>query len=218
LYGTSDGLFRMNPSIQNTAVHLVTGTRRCDHITPVLRQLHWLPVRGRVDYKVACLMHSVFVGLTVGQTFRLSLYYTRLLHLSSACLAVVQCQQLCMILCAGSSVHIETPPNCVSWHISVIHLVWPAIFIGTSGRVWSNDKPVSMRSSNFNDFRFAEDYSFSDSYTVWWRVYDSFVSINCAFEISVYYYVLIFSSSVLRSQIVGCPGTQSFQLYAKVSF
>jgi len=31
---------------------LVTGTRHSDHITPVLRQLHWLPVRQRVAFKI----------------------------------------------------------------------------------------------------------------------------------------------------------------------
>jgi len=52
-----DGLFRKIQSIQNAAARLVTGTRRCDHITPVLHQLHWLSVRRRVYYKVACLVH-----------------------------------------------------------------------------------------------------------------------------------------------------------------
>jgi len=33
LYGMSDGLFRKIQSIQNAAARLVTGTRRCDHIT-----------------------------------------------------------------------------------------------------------------------------------------------------------------------------------------
>ena len=28
------------------------GARRCDHITPVLRQLHWLPVHQRVVFKI----------------------------------------------------------------------------------------------------------------------------------------------------------------------
>ena len=60
----SDGLFREIQSIQNAAARLVTGTRQCDHITPVLRQLHWLPVRRRVDYKVACLVHQSLVGQT----------------------------------------------------------------------------------------------------------------------------------------------------------
>ena len=32
--------------------------RRRDHITPVLRKLHWLPMRERVGFKVACLVHQ----------------------------------------------------------------------------------------------------------------------------------------------------------------
>ena len=31
-------------SVQNAAARLVTGAHQSDHITPVLRQLHWLPV------------------------------------------------------------------------------------------------------------------------------------------------------------------------------
>jgi len=41
-----------------TSFDLITGDRRCYHITPVLRQLHWLPVRQRVEYKVACLVYQ----------------------------------------------------------------------------------------------------------------------------------------------------------------
>ena len=35
----------IHPNLTPAAALLVTGARRCDHITPVLRQLHWLPVR-----------------------------------------------------------------------------------------------------------------------------------------------------------------------------
>ena len=45
LFGISDGLLRRLQSVQNAAARLVTGAHQCDHITPVLRQLHWLPVR-----------------------------------------------------------------------------------------------------------------------------------------------------------------------------
>ena len=62
LYGVSDGLLRKVQSIQNAAARLVTGARRRDHITPVLRQLHWLPVRQRVEYKVACLVYQSLAG------------------------------------------------------------------------------------------------------------------------------------------------------------
>ena len=44
-------------SVQNAAARLVTGTRRCDHISPVLRQLHWLPVQQRVMFKIATVVH-----------------------------------------------------------------------------------------------------------------------------------------------------------------
>jgi len=62
LFGISDGLLLRLQSVQNAAARLVTGVRRCDHITPVLRQLHWLPVRQRVVFKIAGLVHQSLVG------------------------------------------------------------------------------------------------------------------------------------------------------------
>ena len=61
--GRFDGLLRRLQSVQNAAARLVTGARRCDHITPVLRQLHWLPVRQRVVFKIAGLVHQSLGGL-----------------------------------------------------------------------------------------------------------------------------------------------------------
>ena len=62
LYGISDGLLQRLQSVQNATARLVTGARRSDHITPVLRQLHWLPVRQRVTFKVAGLVHQSLAG------------------------------------------------------------------------------------------------------------------------------------------------------------
>ena len=36
--------------------------RRRDHITPILRQLHWLPVRQRVTFKIAVLVFQCLTG------------------------------------------------------------------------------------------------------------------------------------------------------------
>ena len=47
-------------SRQNAATRLVMGTRWCDHISPVLRQLHWLPVRQRIVFKIVTLVHRSF--------------------------------------------------------------------------------------------------------------------------------------------------------------
>ena len=45
-------------SVQNAAARRVSGARRRDHITAVLHRLHWLPVRKRVDFKMATLIYS----------------------------------------------------------------------------------------------------------------------------------------------------------------
>jgi len=37
--------------------------RRREHITPVLRQLHWLPVRQRIEFKLAVLVYKAMNGL-----------------------------------------------------------------------------------------------------------------------------------------------------------
>ena len=48
LYGLPDTLLRRLQSVQNATARLITGTRRSDHISPVLRELYWLPIRERV--------------------------------------------------------------------------------------------------------------------------------------------------------------------------
>ena len=57
LYGVSGELLRRLQSVQNAAARFITGTRKYDHITPVLRSLHWLPVRQRIIFKIATLMY-----------------------------------------------------------------------------------------------------------------------------------------------------------------
>ena len=38
--------------VQNNAARVVTLTKKHDHITPVLKELHWLPVRKRIEFKI----------------------------------------------------------------------------------------------------------------------------------------------------------------------
>jgi hypothetical protein len=64
LHGIADGLLQKLQSVQNAAARLVTGARRWDHITPVLRELHWLPVRQRIEFKLACLVFQSLSGQT----------------------------------------------------------------------------------------------------------------------------------------------------------
>ena len=45
------------------AAHLVTLTRRQEHITPILRSLHWLPVHYRIVFKILLLTYKALNGL-----------------------------------------------------------------------------------------------------------------------------------------------------------
>ena len=52
-------------SPERAAARLITGTSRRDHITQVLRQLHWLPFRHRVEFKLVVLVIKAMHGLAV---------------------------------------------------------------------------------------------------------------------------------------------------------
>ena len=41
--------------MQNAAARLLTGGKKYDHITPILEELHWLPVEYRLKFKVLLL-------------------------------------------------------------------------------------------------------------------------------------------------------------------
>jgi len=62
LTGVADCLLRRLQSLQNAAARLVTGAPRREHSSPILRQLHWLPVRQRVRYKLATLAFRSLSG------------------------------------------------------------------------------------------------------------------------------------------------------------
>lgn len=63
--------------IQNSMARIVTGSRRFEHITPVLAALHWLPIQHRVHFKVAVITYNV---LTTHQPS----YLSELVHFKSS--------------------------------------------------------------------------------------------------------------------------------------
>ena len=45
--------------IQNTLARVVADTIRRKHITPVLKDLHWLPIEQRINYKIAVITYNI---------------------------------------------------------------------------------------------------------------------------------------------------------------
>lgn len=61
--GLPDTLLYKLQKIQNTAARILKGARKRDHITPILKELHWLPVRFRVQFKCLALVFKCIHGL-----------------------------------------------------------------------------------------------------------------------------------------------------------
>jgi len=48
--------------VLNAATRLGNDPKTSNHVTSTLVDLHWLPIKQRVDYKLCCHVHNVFIG------------------------------------------------------------------------------------------------------------------------------------------------------------
>ena len=62
LFGLSQYLIKRLQGVQNAAARSILRTPRSEHISPLLQNLHWLPVNRRILHKVAALCHSSLSG------------------------------------------------------------------------------------------------------------------------------------------------------------
>ena len=49
-------------SVMNSAARLVYSARRSEHMSPLLRELHWLRVPERIDFRLAVLVYRCMNG------------------------------------------------------------------------------------------------------------------------------------------------------------
>ena len=64
LYGLPKVLLNGLQLVQNRAERIVTFTKKYEHITPSLIDLHWLPVEHRIIYKILLLVYKAINGLS----------------------------------------------------------------------------------------------------------------------------------------------------------
>ena len=63
LYGLAVTELNKLQRVQNAAARLISRTPKSHHITPVLQQLHWLPVKDRISFKLLLLTFKALHGL-----------------------------------------------------------------------------------------------------------------------------------------------------------
>ena len=60
LSGCPKHLLEKLQNVQNSAARLVFEAHKRDHVSPLLRTLHWLPIQAHIKYKLSTLCHSFF--------------------------------------------------------------------------------------------------------------------------------------------------------------
>ena len=60
LIGVSGTLLRRLQSVLNAAARIVFSARSSDHITPLLRELHWLKITERIQFRLCVLAYRCF--------------------------------------------------------------------------------------------------------------------------------------------------------------
>ena len=62
--------------VQNAAARIITRTPFIEHITPALQQLHWLPIKSRIDFKILLLTFKILHNLAPSYLSELIHIYT----------------------------------------------------------------------------------------------------------------------------------------------
>ena len=70
--------------MRNIAARILTQTKRTEHITPILRSLHWLPIEKRIHYKILLLTFKAVHNLAPPYLSELIKPYSNTRHLHSS--------------------------------------------------------------------------------------------------------------------------------------
>ena len=147
LFGLPKYEIRKLQSVQNTAARLLGGLKRYDHVTPILRdELHWLPIRARIEFKIALLTYKALHN-------QAPQYLSSMCHLASDS--------------AGLS------RNRSATNGDIIPLSWNTTHYGkrsfyySSPQIWNNlPKYIKEQSTTINFVKNLKTFLFSKAYDV----------------------------------------------------
>ena len=83
LQGLPSCSIRRLQSIQNIAARTITRTRKYEHIAPIFKNLHWLPVESRIDYKILLITYCAINNISPAYIQQLITLYVTARKLTS---------------------------------------------------------------------------------------------------------------------------------------
>jgi len=107
-------------AVQNVAVRLSAGARKFDHVTPLLRERHWLPVEQCITFKMAVMTNKCVHGTTAD-------YLADYIRPPSSATANLFCAQPVPVACL-----------CQHYHRELGHLQKPKMFVGAREQGWGH--------------------------------------------------------------------------------
>ena len=84
LIGSPKYLIAKLQKVQNAAARLIHKSRKNEHVTPLLKSLHWLPIHLRIHYKLSVLCFQFFEGSSPAYIIDLLNIYTPARNLRSS--------------------------------------------------------------------------------------------------------------------------------------
>ncbi|XP_030257910.1 uncharacterized protein LOC115572203 [Sparus aurata] len=115
--------------VQNSAARVITRTPSIHHITPVLQQLHWLPVKSRIDFKILLLTFKAIHNLAPP-------YLSNLLHIATPS----------RTLRSSSSILLTVPP-------ARLTTMGSRAFSRSAPRLWNSLPPEIRNITTLSDFK-----------------------------------------------------------------
>ena len=131
LMGSPNSVIQPMQKVQNTAARLILRAPRHQNCTPLLQQLHWLPISERIKCKTACMCCNAITGSAPS-------YLSELLHLYSPS----RC------LCSSSDTHMLKIQCCINHKTHGFRT-----FSDFGPHIWNNLPQDIRHSATLSSFR-----------------------------------------------------------------
>ena len=175
LYGLPDYQIKQLQCVHNTAAMILTLTRKYDHITPVLNELHWLPIKQRISFKFMTLTYRYLHGLAPPYLASLLVQYSPVRSLRSS-----GYNQLC-----------ENKTRTKSYGDRAFQNVLP--------KLWDKHPNCIRKCDTLTFFKSKlKHYLFEESYKCIWTFCGTLCYIKCVFYSSVFYSVILETGALIE--------------------